>query len=60
MAKASVTRESACLYLRMSSKKQDKSIEAQRHELTQYAKAKGYGVVSEYCDEAISGDATEK
>ena len=60
MAKASVAREAACLYLRMSSKKQDKSIEAQRHELTQYAKSKGYRVVTEYADEAISGDATEK
>ena len=48
------------LYLRMSSSKQDKSISAQRDELLKLAKAKGYKVVREYVDEAISGDDTDK
>lgn len=50
----------AVLYLRMSSEKQDTSIEDQRHELTKYADQHGYYVNREYLDEAISGDATER
>lgn len=52
--------EKAVLYLRMSSAKQDKSIDAQRDELTALAKRKGYSVLREYRDEAISGDDTER
>lgn len=48
------------LYLRMSSKKQDKSIPAQREALLALAKRKGYKVRREYVDEAVSGDKTEK
>lgn len=50
----------AVLYLRMSSAKQDKSIDAQRDELTALAQRKGYTVVREYTDAAISGDNTER
>jgi len=44
----------------MSSAKQDKSISAQRSELLAYAKRRGYQIVGEYIDEAISGDDTER
>ena len=44
----------------MSSKKQDKSIDAQRTELLALAQRQGYQVVAEYVDEAISGDDTER
>lgn len=50
----------AVLYLRMSSEEQTGSIPSQRTELLKYAKAKGYKVVGEFVDEAISGDATER
>ncbi|NLF73192.1 MAG: recombinase family protein [Candidatus Anammoximicrobium sp.] len=52
--------EKAVLYLRMSSAKQDKSIGDQRVELTTLAQRKGYSVLREYVDEAISGDDTER
>ena len=49
------------LYLRMSSAKQDKSIPAQRDELTrQIEKRPNHRIVGEYIDEAISGDDTER
>ena len=49
------------LYLRMSSKKQDKSIASQRDELTKrIAQRPDHRIVTEYVDEAISGDDTEK
>jgi len=60
MAKSILAENAAVLYLRMSSAKQDKSIPAQRDELLKLAKAKGYTVVREYVDPAISGDDTEK
>jgi DNA invertase Pin-like site-specific DNA recombinase len=50
----------AVLYLRMSSAKQGKSIPAQRDELLKLAKLKGYTIVREYVDPAISGDDTER
>ena len=50
----------AVLYLRMSSERQETSIEDQRHELTKYAAQHGYGIVKEYADAAISGDRTEQ
>lgn len=49
-----------CLYLRMSSDGQDKSIASQRAALKKYATEKGYKIVGEYVDEGISGDATER
>lgn len=50
----------AALYLRRSTARQETSLEDQRAELTRYAAGKGYGIVREYVDDAISGDATEK
>lgn len=50
----------AVAYYRMSSDKQDKSIEEQRSEVRGYAEEHGYKIVREYVDESISGDATEK
>jgi site-specific DNA recombinase len=43
------------LYLRMSSDKQDKSIDGQREELLAYCVSKNYTVVREYSDEGVSG-----
>ena len=45
----------AVLYLRMSSDKQDTSIDDQRAELLAYAAKHGYTIVREYCDSGISG-----
>jgi DNA invertase Pin-like site-specific DNA recombinase len=39
---------------------QEDSIPSQRTELTKYAERRGYTVLREYADEAISGDATER
>ena len=50
----------AILYLRMSSDKQETSIDAQRSELERYAHQHGYAITGEYLDEAISGDDTLK
>jgi site-specific DNA recombinase len=50
----------AVLYLRMSSAKQDASIDQQRDQLVGYAAQHGYPIVSEYLDEAISGDDTAR
>ena len=50
----------AVLYLRMSSDKQETSIDDQRAELLTYAEKHGYVIVGEYLDEAISGDDTER
>ena len=60
MAQNILPKDAAVLYLRMSSAKQDKSIPAQRDELTRLAKLKGYQVVREYVDPAVSGDDTER
>jgi len=46
---------SAVLYLRMSSEKQDRSIDAQREAIQRYAAENGYRIVGEYRDEAVSG-----
>jgi DNA protecting protein DprA len=50
----------AVAYLRMSSDKQERSVEGQRAEVEKYAARHGYRIVREYVDEGISGDATEK
>lgn len=50
----------AVFYLRMSSDKQETSIEQQRSELVKLADRQGYRVLREYLDEGISGDATER
>ena len=42
-------------YLRMSSDKQDKSIDQQRDEIVTYAARNGFHIVSWYADEGISG-----
>lgn len=42
-------------YMRMSDKKQDKSIAAQKHEIERFAAANGYRVIRWYADEGISG-----
>lgn len=60
MAQGIIPKNAAVLYLRMSSAKQDKSIDAQRDELLALAKRKDYTVVREYADSAISGDDTER
>jgi site-specific DNA recombinase len=60
MASISVPENAAALYLRMSSDDQEYSIPSQRIELIRLAERKGYTVVGEYLDEAISGDATER
>jgi DNA invertase Pin-like site-specific DNA recombinase len=60
MAPRILPENAAVLYLRMSSDDQEQSIPSQRVELTKYAAKKGYTVVGEYLDEAISGDSTEK
>ncbi len=52
--------EKAVLYLRMSSAKQDASIDQQRDQLTSYAAQHGYTVTKEYTDSAISGDDTAR
>lgn len=51
----------AVAYYRMSSKKQDKSIPAQRDEVERYAKANGYHLVrwKPYVDEGISGSESD-
>ena len=60
MGKNILPENAAVLYLRMSSAKQDKSIPAQRDELLKIARRKGYTIVREYVDPAVSGDDTEK
>ena len=60
MIRSILPEKAAVLYLRMSSAKQDKSIPDQRSELLTLAKRKGYRVVREYLDPAVSGDQTEK
>ena len=52
----------AVAYYRMSSKKQDKSIPAQRSEVEKYALANGYTIIrwEPYVDEGISGSESEK
>ena len=51
---------SAVAYYRMSSDKQETSIPDQRRAVERYATEHGYVIIREYCDEGISGDATEK
>lgn len=54
----SIVRVLAVLYLRMSSSKQDASIEEQRAALMAYAQRHGYEIIGEYVDQAVSGDDT--
>lgn len=55
MAKSANTSIACALYLRMSSDKQETSIQDQRKELTAYASKRGYRIIREYIDEGISG-----
>ncbi|MCH8853285.1 MAG: recombinase family protein [Planctomycetes bacterium] len=52
----------AVAYYRMSSKKQDKSIDAQRTEVEKLAEKDGYRIIrwKPYVDEGISGAESEK
>jgi DNA invertase Pin-like site-specific DNA recombinase len=50
----------AVAYLRMSDKKQDKSIPAQKDEIEKYAAANGYQILHWYRDDGISGAETIK
>src|SRR5258708_3330998 len=47
-------------YLRRSTDRQEASIPEQRNAVQQYADEKGYKIVREYVDDAISGDDTDK
>jgi len=51
---------SAVAYLRMSSSKQDKSVDAQRVEVQALAARKGYVLTREFTDEGLSGDEPER
>ena len=50
----------AVAYIRMSSDQQEASPDQQRDEVAKLAKRKGFRIVREYFDEAISGDETSK
>lgn len=50
----------AVLYMRMSTDKQEHSIESQARELKQYAKRNGYIIIREYIDRGISGQHADK
>jgi site-specific DNA recombinase len=50
----------AVAYYRMSSDKQDKSIDEQKTEVRKWAAANGYKIISEYEELGISGDDTAK
>lgn len=50
----------AVAYYRMSTDKQDTSIDEQRREVVSWAAKNGFQILREYRDEGISGDATEK
>src|SRR5262245_26313645 len=58
MAKAEMV--SAVAYYRMSTDKQEDSIERQRSQVEPYAARHGYRVVREYIDEGIAGDEEKK
>ena len=47
-------------YYRMSTDRQDTSIDQQRREVEQLAKKRGLNIIRDYIDEGISGDDTEK
>src|SRR5262249_8365328 len=44
------------VYYRMSTLKQEDSIDRQRSQVVAYAKARGYLIVAEYVDEGVAGD----
>jgi DNA invertase Pin-like site-specific DNA recombinase len=50
----------AALYFRMSSEKQEDSIDRQRSQVTPYARARSYTVIGEYVDEGVPGDEFER
>jgi len=50
----------AALYLRSSKDRADASPDAQREELTRYAKGKGHVIVAEYVDAAISANDSNR
>ncbi|MEX2138583.1 MAG: recombinase family protein [Pirellulales bacterium] len=50
----------AAAYYRVSTDKQETSIDDQRTHVVAYAAAHGYSLVEEYIDDGISGDKTEK
>lgn len=50
----------AVSYLRMSTARQEMSIPDQRKRIEEYAKKRGFELIAEYKDAAISGDRTEK
>jgi DNA invertase Pin-like site-specific DNA recombinase len=50
----------AALYYRMSTDRQEDSIERQQSQVEPYAKRRGYSVVGEYRDEGIAGDVFER
>jgi len=60
MGKRMPHQETAVLYLRMSDERQERSISDQRSELLTYAKKRGYRILREYADLAISGDDTAR
>jgi DNA invertase Pin-like site-specific DNA recombinase len=51
---------SAVAYYRMSTDKQEDSIDRQRSQVEPYAARRGYTIVRDYLDEGISGDEQEK
>ena len=57
---AKVKTTPAVAYYRMSSAKQDKSIDEQRTAVEEYAAENGYRIIHEYVDEGISGWKSEQ
>jgi DNA invertase Pin-like site-specific DNA recombinase len=57
MAESSIP---AAVYYRMSTDKQEHSIERQRSQVEPFAAKKGYQIVKEYADEGIAGDEFDR
>src|SRR5947199_56221 len=55
-----MTAISAVAYYRMSTDKQEDSIDRQRSQVELYAERRGYKIIREYRDEGIAGDEEEK
>jgi DNA invertase Pin-like site-specific DNA recombinase len=47
-------------YYRMSTAKQDTSVDQQRREVERYANERGFDIIREYIDSGVSGDKTDK
>ena len=45
----------AAIYLRRSTDRQEKSLDDQRCEIQRYASEHGFGIVSEFVDDGVSG-----